>query len=49
MRRFETHDDFFQIIIFVDYNPNEKLVPICDGKKLLDKIAFENKINDFGW
>lgn len=49
MRRFETHDDFFQIIIFVDYNPNEKLVPICDGKKLLDKIALENKINDFGW
>ena len=26
-----------------------KLVPICDGKKLLDKIALENKINDFGW
>ena len=42
---------FFKITIFVNYNANDELVSICDGKKKkkLDEHVLEDKSNDFGW
>ena len=44
MDKLETHDDFFRITSFVNYNANDKSVPICHEKKSWINFHWNTKL-----